>query len=118
MEFPPYVERIGRMAHVLIPIAKIDNRINGIDVGYDGNTVRTVLYGFLESEFGGCTENPVIWGMWRGIREAHVEITVSFEGKERIVPFLEFLSKLCRAMKEECLYLEMGEDSFLVRPQV
>lgn len=116
MEMPSYVERIGRMAHVLIPIAKIDNEIDGAAIGCKGNTVRTVLYGFLQAEYGGCTENPVVWGMWEGIREAHMEVTVSFEGKGRIPPFLAFLSKLCGAMKEECLYLEMGEDSYLVRP--
>ncbi len=106
---PRYVEHIGRMAHVLVPIAKIDK-------GIAGGTIRTKLYGYLEKEFGGCTENPLIWGMWSGIREAHVQITVSFKGKDRIPKFLEFLATLCEEMEEECLYLEMGEDTFLVKP--
>ena len=110
MKLPLYVKHIGRMAHILVPIAKIDKEV-------PGGTVRTKLYRHLEKEFGGCTENPLIWGMWGGIREAHVQITVSFKGVERIPAFLEFLAVLCKEMGEECLYLEMGEDTFLVNPQ-
>lgn len=109
MNMPDYVEHIGRMAHVLVPIAKIDYEIAE-------GTVRSRLYRHFEAAYGGFTEQPLVRGMWKGFREAHVQMTISFKGKEQIPGFLEFLSSLCRDMDEECLYLEMGEDSFLVRP--
>ncbi len=109
MELPAYVTSIGRMAHILVPITKIDNRLGN-------HTVREVLYNFFSKEFGGFTEAPLTWGFWNGKREAHVEFTVSFEGKHRIPDLFKFLGEICRGMEEECLYLEMGEDAYLVEP--
>jgi len=109
MKLPRHVEHIGRMAHILIPIAKIDKEINQ-------TTVRQRLYNFLESAFGGFTEDLLVWGLWGKEREAHVRITVSFKGKENIFLFLRVLGKVCHEMREKCLYLEMGEESYLVKP--
>ena len=109
MELPKHVEHIGRMAHILIPIAKIDKKIVQ-------TTVQQRLYNYLESAFGGFTEDSLVWGLWGKEREAHVKITVSFKGKENVLLFLQVLGRVCHEMGEKCLYLEMGEESYLVKP--
>jgi hypothetical protein len=50
------------------------------------------------------------------MRESVIEVKVSFKGKERIPKLQKFLAGMCRLMGEECLYLETGEDSWLIYP--
>ena len=45
-----------------------------------------------------------------------MEIKVSFRGKERIPKLQKFLAEICSVMREECIYLETGENSWLIYP--
>lgn len=110
MRLPSFVEHIGRTAHFLIPIAKIDMPLA------NGDTPRVLLKRFLEEKYGGSTQDPHVQGVWKALVEAHVGYSVAFK-KECILDFLEFLRSLCLQMSEECIFLEMGEETYLVRPR-
>ena len=104
---------LGRPAVFYIPSVKLND---------PNKNLADELHGFLLREFGGYTaERGNIFGYWiEGSHTdytEHMRYTVSFKGKERI-PILErFLSRLAKKLGEEAIYLETGEDSWLIYPK-
>lgn len=113
------VEFLGRPAHFYLPASKWDER----DYTFRGKTVRVLMDEFLMANYNGYTVRGPFKGFWRPSKKADttnedvMEIKVSFKGKERIPKLQKFLSGVCKLMKEKCVYLETGEDSFLIYPQ-
>ena len=108
-ETPYKKESLGRPAKFLLPANKIlDPKI------------REKIRNFLLENFGGYTETSsgVFIGCWKNKEnisyDAHVEFRISFLGKERIPVLEQFLAKLARELDEECIYLETGEDAWLI----
>jgi len=101
-------ESLGRMAVFLLPLKKLDKSIE-----------RRVEQ-FLLNEYGGFTARPIdSTGWWKGAHgelhyDVHREYKASFIGKERIAKLDQFLAELARDMDEECIYVETGEDAWLV----
>ena len=112
------IESLGRMAHFYIPASRWCNPT----LKYKGKTINVLVREFLIENYNGFTIRGPFIGVWRNsnfedsIEEAVIEVKVSFKGKERIPKLQKFLVKLCKLMKEKCLYLETGEDSWLVHP--
>lgn len=114
------VTSLGRPAHFLVPARKWGEFY---DVHEDKfKSLEKVVHEFLVANYGGYTIRGPFHGVWKpttGIlpnREPVIEIKVSFEGKNRIPKLQEFLASLCTLIGEECIYLETGEDSWLVYP--
>ena len=111
------VESLGRPAHFLIPKIKWDSP----DITFRSKTVSTLVHEFLMGNYNGYSTRE-LKGIWRPRKgapayvELMVEVKVSFRGKERIPKLQKFLAGMCTLMKEECLYLETGEDSWLIYP--
>ena len=112
------VVSLGRPAIFHIPMKKWDN----IEYSQRGKTISTLVDEFLVANYHGYTIRGVSLGKWRlqkGLPveiESMMEVKASFLGKERIPKLQKFLSGICRLMKEQCLYLEMGEQAYLIYP--
>ena len=85
-----------------------------------GRTVEARLEEFLLEHFGGYTATAGnIWGKWRGPDGQehygeHREFKVAFAGQEH-VPLLErWLARIAAEIGESTIYLEIGEDAWLV----
>jgi len=61
-----------------------------------------------------------IFGFWRDQKTGreyygeHKEYKVSFSGRNRVAMLQKFLSQLAGELNEDCIYLEYGEDAWLV----
>ena len=111
------VESLGRPAHFFIPASKWDNQ----DFTFRGKVIRILIQEFLLANYSGYTFREGDMGMWRPkygatYIESVLEVKVAFKGKERIPKLQKFLAGMCKLMREECLYLETGEDSWLIYP--
>jgi hypothetical protein len=111
------IESLGRPAHFFIPGAKWDCQKYSIK----GKVVRRLIQEFLLKNYGGYTFREGDMGMWRPkygatYEDSMLEVKVAFKGKERIPKLQKFLAKMCKLMEEECIYLETGEDSWLIYP--
>lgn len=112
------VVSLGRMAVFYIPATKWSNG------GYTfrSKTIGTLVHEFLIGNYNGYTVRGPFTGMWRPtkgvqpLQEEVMEVKASFRGKDRIPKLQKFLAGMCKLMNEECLYLETGEDSWLVYP--
>ena len=109
---------LGRPAHFFIPADKWDERDYTDE---EGNTINVQVHNFLVENYQGYTVRGPFKGFWspkegEGSNEPVMEIKASFIGKERIPKLQKFLAGLCELMNEECLYLETGEDSWLIYP--
>jgi hypothetical protein len=106
------------MAHFYVPAHKWDT----MDYKFRGKTVSVLVHEFAIGNYNGYTVRGPFVGNWRPtkkdlpMRESVIEVKVSFKGKERIPKLQKFLAGMCRLMGEECLYLETGEDSWLIYP--
>ncbi|MCL4437619.1 hypothetical protein M1513_01085 [Patescibacteria group bacterium] len=107
-------ESLGRMAVFLLPSLKLEQR------DQKGKTIKDIVHDFLVKNFNGYTvETGNIFGYWKqkdGRIEygEHRKFTVAFVGKNKI-PILEiFIARIAYAIGEECVYLETGEDSWLI----
>lgn len=105
---------IGHMAIFYIPMAKLDASPN-LDVS---------LHEFLMENYGAYTKAVApVKGFWRSVGskkiflDVNYEYKVSYEGKDRIPAFVEFLADICKKLEEEALYLEMGYMSYIVAPE-
>ena len=107
------IESLGRMAVFCIPAwkwshpYKIDEKMHVI-----GDYVGA----FLSENYNGYIVRGPFMGRWNSVSEDVIEVKASFLGKDRIPKLHKFLAKLCTIMGEECIYLETGEDAFLVYP--
>jgi len=112
------IVNLGRMAVFYVPKSKWDN----LEYSQRKKTIKTLVDEFLIANYNGYTIRGAFAGRWRERKgqptfaEEVIEIKASFRGKERIPKLQKFLAGMCRLMKEECLYLECGEDAFLVYP--
>lgn len=101
-------ESLGRMAVFLIPAKKL------------GNGIEERIERFLLDEYGGYTASTTnSTGWWKdGTGERHYDLhreyKASFPGKERIAKLEGFLAEIARDAGEDCIYLETGEDAWLI----
>lgn len=107
------LQSLGRMAVFYIPSKK------AIEKYYD-----IKIRDFLLKEFGACTATlGNFCGWWKSDEsgemhyDEHIEFKVAFAGKERIPILVEFLGRIAKELGEECVYLETGEDAWLVYPK-
>ena len=106
---------LGRMAVFLLPSLKLKQRKKL------GRTYEEIVHQFLMKNFGGYTASAGnIFGFWRDEKSArewygeHREYKVSFRGRDRVATLQQFLSRLGGELGEESIYLEYGEDAWLV----
>ncbi len=108
---------LGRPAVFLLPSLKLKMRLRR-----NGPSIEDALHRFLLKEFGGYTASGGnIFGFWRGQRGRlhygeHKVFTVAFVGKGRIPQLAAFLARIAKAMREQCVYLETGEDAQFIYP--
>jgi hypothetical protein len=114
-EKPGRVESLGRMAVFLLPSLKLKQRKKA------GHTFEEIVHHFLMKHFGGYTASAGnIFGFWRSEQAGrewygeHREYKVSFRGRDRVAMLQQFLSRLASDLDEETIYLEYGEDAWLV----
>lgn len=100
------------MATFYVPAAKV--------VG----EVKDRFHDFFITNYQAYTvESSDILGFWRRDRQSalsedrNLKYVVSFEGRERVDSFVDFLSETCEMIGEQCIYLTMGHKSWLVRPR-
>jgi hypothetical protein len=108
------VEPLGRMAVFLLPSLKLKQKRLG-------QSFEEIVHHFLMKHFAGYTASAGnIFGFWRDDtthREyygEHKEYKVSFRGRNRVEMLQKFLSQLAGELREDCIYLEYGEDAWLV----
>lgn len=62
-------------------------------------------------------------GFWREHSQSqifcdrHVRYEVSFDGRDKILGFVGFLSEMCALLQEQAIYVTMGQKSWLVLPK-
>ena len=115
----PFLVPLGKTAVFYVPAAKMDDA----RYGRDGKTPTELFDDFFLSQFGGLThEESKIQGRWsiedgqQVLTDLHERYEVTFDGDAREVQFLNFLSEMCALLKEESLYLTMGDRAWLVKP--
>ena len=111
------IRNLGRPAVFLIPWRELRCRMD------DGRTVEEALHEYLDNEFGAYTTSLIPqFGLWRNA-DRKVEIDkccqyeVAFCGKERIAPLIKFLTNICRAIGEDCLYFKAGQYACTIEPE-
>lgn len=116
----PQLKFLGHVAVFYMPSRKLDDPRYGIA----NRTPRELLHTFLMLQYDAYThQKSNIQGFWREDKQGQVfkdeneMFEVSFQGKERVIPFIDFLASLCYLVEEECLYLTMGYQSWLVLPK-
>jgi hypothetical protein len=109
------LEPLGRMAVFLLPSLKLKERQKA------GRTFEEVVHQFLMKNFGGYTASAGnIFGFWcdeKSGREwygEHREYKVSFRGQDRRAMLQDFLGRLAKDLGEESIYMEYGEDAWLI----
>lgn len=108
------VESLGRMAVFLLPSLKLKQKKGR-------QNIEETVHLFLMKQFAGYTASAGnIFGYWRDDQNGreyygeHKEYKVSFRGEDRVGTLQKFLSQLARDLGEDCIYLEYGEDAWLV----
>lgn len=104
---------LGRPAVFFLPSIKINN---------PEKKIKEEIGDFLLKEFGGYTlQSGNIEGCWRGKSGMNYDqslvYTVAFLGKDRIPTLEKFLAGIAKEIGEEAIYLETGEDSWLIKPK-
>jgi len=106
------MEPLGRPALFYLPEEKLDLNPE----------IHLKIHKFLTESFGGyTTADGLVKGYWKNnsalTKDRHRQYRVSFVGKERISELATFLAKLTKEIGEECVYLETGEDAWLLYPK-
>jgi len=103
------------MAVFLLPSLKLKQRQRL------GRSYEEVVHSFLMKHFGGYTASAGnIFGFWRDDQTGrefygeHREYKVSFRGRDRVSMLQRFLGRVASELDEETIYLEYGEDAWLV----
>lgn len=114
------VESLGRRALFLLPSVKVYNP----KYSRTRQKVYLTIHNFLISVFDGYTcASGNIYGYFssEGIEYDELrEFRVAFkedERKTKVPMLMEFLGRICEDIGEECVYLECGEDAFLIYPE-
>lgn len=104
------------MAVFLMPSLKLKQR------DPDGLAIEDRIHHFLMGNFAGYTvETGNILGFWKdGRGEEHYGehrlFRVAFAGKDRVAVLEEFLAGVASEIGERSVYLETGEDAWLIYP--
>lgn len=105
------IEHIGHTAIFYVPECKVDDEVRGM------------FHEFFIRNYDAYTFEPTrIQGFWRRdpdspiFADINVKYVVSFDGHSHLTSFVEFLSGMCRRMGEECLYMTVGNQSYLIKP--
>lgn len=108
------LEPLGRMAVFLLPSLKLKQKKLG-------KSYEEVVHHFLMKNFAGYTASAGnIFGFWRDEQTRreyygeHKEYKVSFRGRDRVAMLQRFISRLAGELSEDSIYLEYGEDAWLV----
>ena len=108
------VESLGRMAVFLLPSLKMKQKKLG-------KSYEEIVHHFLMKHFAGYTASAGnIFGFWRDEKSRrdyygeHKEYKVSFRGRNRMAMLQRFLSQLGGDLAEDSIYLEYGEDAWLI----
>jgi hypothetical protein len=110
-------EALGRLAVFLLPSLKLKQR------GPDGAAVEDRVHHFLMRNFAGYTvETGNILGFWNDAhgREHYGEhrlFRVAFAAKEKVKVLEQFLARVAAEIDETSIYLETGEDAWLIYPE-
>lgn len=111
---------IGQVAVFYVPVQKLDCP----EYGLSGRTPRQMFEEFFMDHYNAYTlELSNTQGFWREhrhtqiFRDENARYEVSFDGKDRVPSFVDFLSMMCALMGEEAIYLTMGYQSYLVLPK-
>jgi hypothetical protein len=111
---PVRLDALGRMAVFLLPSLKLKQKKLG-------RSFEEIVHHFLMKHFHGYTASAGnIFGFWRNERTGrefygeHKEFKVSFRGRDRVAMLQKFLSDLAGDLGEDSIYLEYGEDAWLV----
>jgi hypothetical protein len=108
---------LGRMAVYLLPSLKLKSP------GRDGVAVEEGIHNFLIQNFAGYTvETGNILGYWRddsGQEQygEHRLFRVAFTSEERVPELEAFLARVAAEIGEQSIYLETGEDAWLIYPE-
>jgi len=109
------LEPLGRMAVFLLPSLKLKQQKLG-------RSYEEIVHHFLMKHFGGYTASAGnIFGFWRDTQTGreyygeHKEFKVSFRGRDRVAMLQRFLGRLAHELGEHSIYLEYGEDAWLVQ---
>lgn len=116
---------LGRPALVLLPMRKYDL----LQYGWTNKTPDTLLRDYCVERFHVVSiVSSHVKGEWRNaegamVSDTHQEYRVAFvrhvsdqAQEDRLMRFVDFLSRLCKAMGEDCLYVEFGEQAYLIKP--
>lgn len=110
---------IGQVAVFYVPIIKLED----LSFGTEDRNPRMMFEKFFMDHYNAYTlELSKTLGFWRKCHKSQIfqdenaRYEVSFDGKDRISEFIDFLSYMCYLLKEEAIYLTMGYKSFLVYP--
>ncbi|MCL5733175.1 MAG: hypothetical protein M1334_00730 [Patescibacteria group bacterium] len=105
-------ESLGKMAVFLVPSLKLKKRTKK-------GKIEDVIHNFLTKNFNSYTvDTGNIFGYWKenGKEEydEHRRFTVAFLGKEKIPVLEKFIANIAYSIGEKCIYLETGEDAWLI----
>lgn len=111
----PCLTYIGHEAIFYVPKYKLSTQVGG-------KIISVQIHDFLAENYKAYTVgDSTITGFWIGgkkslevFEDKNVEYRVAFEGKPRVLSFINFLAKLCYDINEQALYLRMGYKSYLV----
>jgi len=111
-------ESLGRPATFLLPSLKLRSE------RWNNKPVEQAVREYLLANFGGYTAHAGnVFGEWTEPRTGkvfygeHLAYSVAFKGKERIPELEEFLATVANVINEESVYLETGEDAWLIYPE-
>ena len=112
---------IGKMAAFYVP----SNKLSKKEFGENGETPKDMFHNFFMKNFNAYThEKSGIEGFWREEKGAIVideneRYEVSFlDNNEQLEKFIKFLSKMCSLLKENSIYVTIGDSSWLVKKEV
>jgi len=113
---------IGKMAAFYVPSDKLGEK----EFGENGKTPKDMFHDFFMNNFNAYThEKSGIEGFWRKDRlckhivvDENERYEVSFlDDKEQLRKFIRFLSKMCALLKEDSIYVTIGDSSWLVKEE-
>ena len=111
-----YRERnLGTSVAFLLPSLKLK------EPSLSGPSIENRLHTYLMDHFGGYTAQAGnIFGYWReDSRDSygeHREFSVASQDSTQIPKLKEFLADMANELKEECVYIRIGETASLIYP--
>lgn len=109
---------LGHVAVFYVPIQKLDCH----QFGKDGKTPRQLFEEYLLENYNAYTlEISDTQGFWRKHSKSQLfcdknaRYEVSFDGRERVEGFVQFLSEMCDLLQEQAIYVTMGHKSYLIQ---